>query len=122
MRVGSVHASPAEMIAEPGGLGAVNQCLQAAKMLGIGRGDGAEVHGDAMLDDSILFEDSIERGQWTAGIDHEVFRDDLEPVHDRLAGEDVLVVRNAETDSDAVILVRIETIAGHGAPRDAVHR
>jgi hypothetical protein len=25
----------------------------------------------------------------------------------------VLIVRNAETDSDAVILIRIETIAGH---------
>ena len=46
-------------------------------------------------------------------VDHEVFRDDLEPVHHRLARKDVLVMRNAETDSDAVVLKRIEAIAGH---------
>ena len=40
--------------------------------------------------------------QRTAAIDHEVFGDDLKPVHDRLLLEDVLVVRNAQSDADAV--------------------
>ncbi len=83
-------------------------------MLGIGCGDGAEVHRDAVLHDAVLLEDLIEHCQRAAGVDHEVLRDDLEPVDHRLAREDVLVVRNAEADSDAVILKRIEAIAGHG--------
>jgi hypothetical protein len=59
------------------------------QVLGIGRSDGAEVHGDAVLHNAILLEDSIERGERPAGVDHEVFRDDFEPVNHRLAGEDV---------------------------------
>jgi len=120
--VGAVDAAPAEVVAEPRGFGAADEGFEAAEMLGVGRCDGAEVHGDAMLDDAVLLEDSIERGEGAAGIDHEVFGDDLEPVHDRLAGEDVLVVRNPEADSDAVILIRIETIAGHGAPQGLGNR
>ena len=66
-----------------------------------------------MLHHSVLFEDAIERGQRTAGIDHVIFRDDFKPVDHRLAGKNVGVVRNAQADADAVILKRIEAIAGH---------
>ena len=112
--IGSIDGAPAEMVAEPGGSGAADERLEAAKVLGIGRGDGTEVHGDAVLDDAVLLKDLIEDGERAAGIDHEIFRDDFEPVDDGLAREDVLIVRNAEADSDAVILKRIEAIAGHG--------
>ena len=105
--------APAEVVTEPGSFGAADELLETAQMLGIGRGHGAEVHGDAVLDDAILLENLIEHGQWAAGVDHEVLRDDFEPVDDGLAREDVLVMRNAEADSDAVVLKRIEAISGH---------
>ena len=89
-------------------------CLRRRRCSRIGRGHRAEVHRDAVLHDAVLLEDLIEHGERAAGVDHEVFRDDFEPVHDRLAREDVLVVRNAQADADAVILKRVEAIAGHG--------
>ena len=91
------------MIAEPGSIGAANQLLQAAQMLRIRRGHRAEVHGDAVLHNAILLEDLVEDGQARPGIDHEIFSDDFEPVDHRLARKDVLIVRNAKADSDAVI-------------------
>ena len=42
-------------------------------MLGIGRGDRAEVHRYAVLHHAVLFEDTIKRGERPAGIDHVVF-------------------------------------------------
>ena len=56
-----------------------------------------------MLHNAILLENLIEHGQRTAGIDHEILRDDLEPVDDRLARKNMLIMRNPKADSDAVI-------------------
>ena len=67
-----------------------------------------------MLHNSVALKNLIEHCQRAPGIDHVIFRDDFEPVHHRLARKNVLVVRNAETDSDTVILKRIESITGHG--------
>jgi hypothetical protein len=82
-------------------------------MLGIGRGDGAEVHGDAVLDHAILFEDSIERGQRAPAsimkFSEMISNQSTTGLREKMCS----VVRNAEADSDAVILKRIETIAGH---------
>ena len=82
-------------------------------MFRVGLGHRAEVHRDAVLHDAIALENLIEHGERTAAVDHEILRDDFEPVDDRLAREDVLVMRNAQTNSDAVVLERIEAIAGH---------
>jgi len=55
----------------------------------------------------------IEDMQRPAAIDHKIFRNNFEPVDYRLAGEDVLVMRGTQTDSDAVVCESIETIRGH---------
>src|ERR1700688_2870487 len=84
--VAAVNAAPAKMIGEPRGFGALDQFFQAAEMLAIRFFRGAEIHGDAVLDNFILLEDLIENLQGPAAIDHEIFGDDLKPVNDRLAG------------------------------------
>jgi hypothetical protein len=55
----------------------------------VGLVGGAEVHRDAVLHDAVLLEDLVEHSSGPAAVDHEVFRDDLEPVDDRLLREDV---------------------------------
>jgi hypothetical protein len=72
-----------------------------------------------VLDDAIPLKNLIEHGERAASVNHEVLRDNFEPVYDRLARKDVLVMGNAQTDADAVILERIKAITGHGSsPRD----
>src|ERR1700728_1710630 len=102
------------MIAQPWCVGAPHQRFEPLEVLRIRLGYRAEVHRYAMLHDPILLDDLIENRHRTAGIAHEIFRNDFEPVHHRLAREDVAVMRNAESDSDSVVLIRIEAIAGHG--------
>ncbi len=72
-----------------------------------------------MLDHAVSLENPVERGQRTPAIHHEVFRDDLEPVHDRLPLENMLVMRNAQTDADTVIGESVKSIGGHS---NAVNR
>ena len=112
--IGTIDATPTKMVAKPGGASATDKGFETAQVFRIWSGHRTEVHGDAMLHDAILLEDLIENGQRTTGIDHEVLRDDFEPIYHRLAGKNVLIVRNAQANSDTVILKRIEAIAGHG--------
>ena len=66
-----------------------------------------------MLHDAVLLENLIEHLERPAAIDHEIFRDDLEPIDDRFLREDVPVMRNAQADADAVIGEIIEWIRRH---------
>lgn len=67
-----------------------------------------------MLDDSVLIEDLIEDVKRPAAIDHVVFRDDLEPIDDRLLVEDVLVVRDSQPNSYAIVGEAVEAVSWHG--------
>src|ERR1035438_7584239 len=110
MRVSAVDGAPAEVVAEPGGFGAADERFEAAEMFaveGLGR---AEVHGDAVLDDAVAFEDLVEDAERTAAIDHVVFGDDFEPIGGGLAVQDVIVMGNAQTDPYAVIGERVVAI------------
>ena len=111
--VAAIDRAPAEMIAEPARAGAADEGFEAAEMLaveGVGR---SEIHGDAMLDHAVLFEDLVEDFERPAPVDHVVLRDDLEPVDDRLAAEDVLVMGYAQTDAHAVVGESVKAIGGH---------
>src|SRR5579883_244036 len=66
-----------------------------------------------MLHHAIALEELVEESERTASIDHEIFRDDLEPVHHRLLVQDVVVMRNAKTDSDSVFGKTVKTIGRH---------
>jgi hypothetical protein len=83
------------MVAEPGGLGALNEPLEALQVFRIGLAGGAEIHGDAVLYYVVLIQNLVENLERPAAIDHVVFRDYLKPVHGRFPGQDVLIVRNA---------------------------
>ena len=74
---------------------------------------GAEVHGNTVLNNAILIEDSIEDVQGPAAVDHEIFGNNFKPVDDRFTREDVVVVRGAQTNSDPVVRECIEAISGH---------
>ena len=101
------------MIGEPGRLGALDQALELLQMLAIELVRRAEIHRHAMLDDAVLLEDRIEHFERAAAIDHEVFRDDLEPIDHRLLLEDVPVMRHAQADSDSVFGEAIERVCWH---------
>ncbi len=66
-----------------------------------------------MLNDIILFEDLIEYLKRTAAVNHVVFRDDLKPVHYRLLAQDVPVVRNPQSNSNAVFGKAVKAIRRH---------
>src|SRR5882724_11299042 len=71
-----------------------------------------EVHGNAVLNDAVLIQDLIEDAQRTAAVDHEIFRNNLEPVDDRLTREDVIVVRRTQANANAVVRKSIKPISG----------
>src|SRR5262245_60100319 len=101
------------MISEPRSVGAANQLLQAAEMLTGQRLSRAKVHGDAVLHYAITFQDLIQNMQRPAALYHEVFRDDFKPVDNRLLFQNMIVMRDAQPDAYAVVLMSIETICGH---------
>ena len=110
MRVGSIDASPAEVIAEPRRLRSAYQLLQSPQMLWIGRRHGAEVHRYTVLHHSVLVENLIEHVQGAAGIDHEIFGDDFEPVHYRFTRKDVPIMGNTQTNSYAMTAECIKAV------------
>ncbi len=112
--VAAIDAAPAEMIGKPGRVGPFNKALDLPQMIAIQRIGRAQVHGDAMLDNAVLLQDLVEHVERTPAIDHEVFRDDLEPVGGRFARQDVLVMRHAQTDADPVIGKIVEAVRRHG--------
>ena len=66
-----------------------------------------------MLDHAVLLENRIEHFERPAAIDHEIFRDDLEPIDHRFLRENVLVMRHAQADADSVFGEIIEGIGRH---------
>ena len=66
-----------------------------------------------MLYDFVVFENLVEDLEGTAAIDHEILRDDLKPVAGGLASEDMVVVRDAQADADAVGGEVVEAICRH---------
>jgi hypothetical protein len=74
---------------------------------------GTKVHGNTMLDDAIALKNLIENMQRSPTIDHVVLGDDLEPIHNRLFGENVLVMRHAKTYPNSEVCESIERICWH---------
>ncbi len=66
-----------------------------------------------MLHDAVLLENLVEDVQRPAAIDHEILRNDLKPIDHRLARQNVLVMRHAQADADAVIRKSIKAIGWH---------
>ena len=118
VRVASIDAAPAKMVGQPRRLGAFDQPLEFLQMLAIEPVGRAEIHRHAMLHDAVLLEDLIEHFERTAAIDHEIFRDDLEPIDDRLLLQNVPVMRHAQADADAVVGEIVEWICRHGDRQD----
>src|SRR5262249_42393398 len=65
------------------------------------------------LHHAIPLKDLVEHVQGPAAFHHEIFRDDFKPVYDRLLLKNMVVVRYAQTDADAVIFVSVKTICWH---------
>jgi len=76
---------------------------------------GTKVHGNAMLYDSIALKNLIENMKCPPAIDHVVLGDNLEPVHNRLFSENVLVMRHAKAYANSEICESIEGICGHNS-------
>ena len=70
----------------------------------------SEIHRNAVLDHSILFQYLIEKMQRASALEHEIFGDDFEPVDDRFLFQNVLVVRDAQPDTYAVVGKPVESI------------
>jgi hypothetical protein len=66
-----------------------------------------------MLHYPVLIEDLIEDVQRTAAFDHEIFGDDFKPVDDRFFFEDMLIVRNTQTNPHPVFRKPVESIRRH---------
>src|ERR1700689_4849214 len=79
----------------------------------------AEIHGNAVLHHFVLFQDLIEDVQGPPAIDHEIFGNDLKPVHHRFARENVMVMRRAQTNPDSIISKIVKPICRHLGSEDA---
>jgi hypothetical protein len=66
-----------------------------------------------VLHHAILIEDLIEDLQRPSAVNHEIFRDDLEPVHHRLLLKNMAVVRDTQANSDAIVCVSVKSIRRH---------
>src|SRR5438270_254188 len=115
----AINAAPAEMVREPGSVGAANKFFQASQVLAIERLGGAEIHGDAVLDNAVAFQYLVQDVERPAAINHEVFGDDLKPVDDRFLFKNMMVMRDAQPDAYAVIFVSVEAVCGH-IPTDGI--
>src|ERR1700733_4870170 len=113
MRVPAVDAAPAQVIGQPWSLRPLSQLLDPLQMVAVKRLRIAEVHRDTMLDDAILVKNPVEHRERASAIHHVVFRDDFEPIHDRLLHENVIVMRYSQPDPNAVFGVSIEAIGRH---------
>src|ERR1700758_627695 len=113
MRIPSVHATPAEMIRYPRRARSLDEILEAAEMFPVGPAGRTEIHRNSVLYDSVLLQDSIKDVERAAPVNHEVLRNDFEPVDDRLARQDVIVMRRAQPDADAIVGEIVESICGH---------
>lgn len=61
----------------------------------------AGIEADAVHHDLLLIEDPIQDLQRPSAINHEILRDDLEPINGRLFAENVALVRHPQTNSSA---------------------
>ena len=66
-----------------------------------------------MLDDSITLKNLIENMQGSPTIDHVVLGDDLEPIHNRFFGENMLIMRHAKSYPNSEVCESIERICWH---------
>src|SRR5215472_15411421 len=82
-------------------------------MLAVQGFGGTEIHRDAVLNHPISFQNQIERLQRSTAVYHEVFGNDLEPADDGFLLKDVLVVRNTQTNADAIIGVAVKPVPRH---------
>jgi hypothetical protein len=73
----------------------------------------SKIHGDAVLDDFVLLENLIQDVQRPSAVDHEIFRNDLKPVDNRLARENMVVVGSTQANSYTVICKPIKPISWH---------
>src|ERR1700761_4595030 len=88
--VAAVNTSPAKMIRQPRRLGAPGEIFQALEMLAVERLRRTEVHGNAMLHNVVLVENLVQYLERISPAHHVVFRDDLEPIHNRLLCQDMV--------------------------------
>src|SRR6516164_3361048 len=76
---------------------------------------GAEIHGHAMLHHFVLLENLFQDLERPPAINHEIFRDNFEPIARRFFRQDVVIVRDAQPDPDTVRREAIEPIRRHSA-------
>ncbi len=89
------------MIGDPGRLEAPRNRCKLSQITNVERVGRANRKRHAVHHDRILRPHALENFEGPATLDHEVLRDDLEPVHQRLLVKDVNVVGTAQTDAEA---------------------
>src|ERR1700722_2523945 len=113
VRVASVYAAPAEVVGKPRSVRALHQLFQPAEVFAIGLFRRAEIHRNPVLHNFVLFKNLIENLQRPSTVNHEILGDDLKPVDNGLARENMLVMWSAEPDSNSVICKPIKAISRH---------
>ena len=97
------HAGPAQVVGNPAGLDGVGQALELVEVVEVERIGAADRQRDAVHDDGVALGDLFEDVARPAAGVHEVFGDDLEPVHRRVVVEDVRKVDGAQADAEAEV-------------------
>ena len=72
-----------------------------------------KIHRNAVLHDFVLIQDLIQDTQRSSAINHEVFGYYFEPIHDRFAREDMMIMRSAQSYTDPVIRLAVKSIGRH---------
>src|SRR5208282_2029149 len=101
MKIVSANTGPAQMVGDPCGLEAARQRAQLAKIIPIQRIRRSDRQRHAMHHDRMSVAHRGQNFQRTSALNHEVLRNNLEPIHRRMVFENVRVVGPAKTDSKA---------------------
>src|SRR5258708_6163576 len=113
MGISSIHAAPAEVVGEPWSVRTLHQLLQPPEVLAVWLLSRSEIHGNAVLYDFVLLKDLIQDVQRPSAIDHEILRDNLKPIDNGFARENMVVMRSTQANSYPVICKPIKAISRH---------
>jgi hypothetical protein len=112
--ISPIDAAPTEVVGKPRSVCALNEPLETFEMFTVGLFSRAEIHGNAMLNNAVLFENLVEDFQRPTSVAHEILGNDLKPIDDRLLFKDVAVVGYAQADANAVFGEVVKLIGRHG--------
>src|SRR6516165_8434884 len=99
MRIAAGHSSPADMIRNPQRLNLPGKAFEFAQVFKVKRVSAANGKRHSMHDNGIPLGNLIEHVPWAPLRIHEVFRNNLKPIHRWMVCKDVIEMDRSQADT-----------------------